>query len=286
MKKTVSVILILALLLGMSGCKKKFDPAAAQAVSRLEVHGDYDPLSIIRTDTSEYQVKVLSNNILIDSLGSYRIVFEVSKGDQSKEFEYTVSVVDTTKPVLELKEPYEIETGTVFADVFLPEEHFSAVDNYDGDITSKITYSGNVDTSSAGKREIKVTVSDSSSNTTTMTVSVEVVGLNVDIPDPIVIDDPTKVGSMYEGPLDSSLVLYTDNTFAMVANTCDGYTTYYGTYESSNSEVTLYIDGGYLVDGQPQSRTLKFAKDGYDLIYSSLYEQCSPARNQVYKRKN
>ncbi|MBQ4011195.1 MAG: DUF5011 domain-containing protein [Erysipelotrichales bacterium] len=283
MKKTVTILFILLCLLSAGSCKKAFDPAVSQAVSRLEVHEDYNPLTIIRTD-GNYTIRVVSSDIDKDVLGSYRITFEVSDGEHSKEIGFPVSVVDSTKPVLELIKPYEIETGTEFDEVFQPAEHFTAIDNYDGDIADKITYTGTVDTSSAGTAEIKVSVTDSSSNTTTMTVFVTVSGLNVDPGDDPVVDP--EGSRIYYGPLDSSLVLYADKTFTLVANTCGGTTSFKGTYESNDEAVTLYIDQGYLVEGKPQSRVLTFRRRNSDLVYASEYDQCAPKRDQVYSPKD
>jgi hypothetical protein len=73
----------------------------------------------------------------------------------------TVNVVDTTKPVITLlgTTPIDIEVGSSYTDAGA-----TALDNYDGDITSLIVKTGSVNTNLVGTYTIKYNVEDANGN--------------------------------------------------------------------------------------------------------------------------
>ena len=73
----------------------------------------------------------------------------------------TVNVVDTTAPVITLlgEAIVTIEVGTTYTDAGA-----TALDNYDGDLTSSIVIVNNVDTSTVGTYTLTYNVSDTSGN--------------------------------------------------------------------------------------------------------------------------
>ena len=95
-----------------------------------------------------------------------------SSGNAASEVTRTVSVTDTTAPVITLVGDAEItvEVGSTYTDLGA-----TASDNYDGDITADIVTVNNVDTSVVGTYTVTYNVSDSSGNDAsevTRTVSV------------------------------------------------------------------------------------------------------------------
>ena len=74
-----------------------------------------------------------------------------------------VVVADTKAPAITLAGDSEmtVEAGTEFSD-----PGYTAEDNYDGDVTGKVSVDGDVDTKKCGDYTIKYTVSDSSENET------------------------------------------------------------------------------------------------------------------------
>jgi hypothetical protein len=95
--------------------------------------------------------------------GSYTLRYNVSdwSGNPAEEKTRTVKVVDTTPPVITLlgDDSLALEVGTPYA-----EPGYSASDNHDGDVTSKVAVSGSVDHSVLGIYVLRYNVSDSSGN--------------------------------------------------------------------------------------------------------------------------
>lgn len=95
----------------------------------------------------EFNPTKLGKNDLIIKYNNYKYV-------------YKLNVVDRELPTIEL----------VGGDVIIPintkyEEYgYKALDNYDGDITNKVTVKNNVDISKVGEYKVEYTVKDSSSN--------------------------------------------------------------------------------------------------------------------------
>lgn len=112
-----------------------------------------------RKDVTD-KVKVI-HNIYNNEIGTYQIIFTYIK--ENKEYKITkqIKIKDDTDPVITLKSG---ETMMVVIDSKYTEPGYNATDSYDGDITSKVKVSGNVDTSKEGQYIIKYTVEDSSGN--------------------------------------------------------------------------------------------------------------------------
>ncbi|MBQ8606125.1 MAG: polysaccharide deacetylase family protein [Clostridia bacterium] len=104
-------------------------------------------------------------------LGAYTVKYSAKDGHRKGEAIRTVSVVDTVLPVLTLegKTEMSVTLGKTFED-----PGAVATDNYDGDITSKITVTGEVDTKTKGEYSLVYEVSDSSGNKQSITRTVTV----------------------------------------------------------------------------------------------------------------
>jgi hypothetical protein len=96
-------------------------------------------------------------------LGSYTLRYNVSdsSGNPAKEKTRTVSVVDTTAPMITLEgdDPLRLKVGTEYV-----EPGYIAVDNYDGDIAEQVIVTGLVDHTTVGAYTLTYNVSDSSGN--------------------------------------------------------------------------------------------------------------------------
>ena len=107
-------------------------------------------------------------------VGDYTITYVITnkKGYKEKQIQRIIKVRDKEKPSLKLKgtNPYKVSYGATFKD-----PGYTAMDNYDGDLTKKVTTKGEVDTSKLGTYKIYYTVQDSSSNKITKTRTVKVV---------------------------------------------------------------------------------------------------------------
>ncbi len=82
--------------------------------------------------TDDVKVKGKVNS---EKLGEYEVTYTVKKGPFKKEVTRTVEVVDKSAPVITISEEKRI---VMCPKAEFKQEEFSAVDNYDGDVTSKV----------------------------------------------------------------------------------------------------------------------------------------------------
>ncbi len=118
-------------------------------------------------------VLVTHNAPRVFPLGVTTVVFSaIDKSGNTGTAQATVTVSDQSKPVITLTgEPVmRVSLGETFV-----EPGFSAQDNVDGDVTTKVSVSGNIDTATLGAYILTYSVSDVAGNTTTATRSVSVV---------------------------------------------------------------------------------------------------------------
>jgi len=147
--------------------------------------------------TSSIQV---NNSVNTDVLGTYTVTYNVTDnaGNEAAEVQRTVNVVDTTVPEITLigDELIKIIVGTEYEDAGA-----TAEDNYDGDITTEINTTNEVDFNSIGTYTISYNVSDSSGNEATeVTRIVEVLPPDTEAPVITLLGDATleiEVGSDY-----------------------------------------------------------------------------------------
>jgi hypothetical protein len=106
---------------------------------------------------------VVSGSVDHTTIGDYTLHYNVSdsSGNAAQEKTRTVSVVDTTSPTIDLlgDNPLILEVGVPYSD-----PGYTAVDAYDGDISSDVTITGSVDHTALGSYTLRYNVSDSSGN--------------------------------------------------------------------------------------------------------------------------
>ena len=117
-----------------------------------------DPGVLARFNGEPVDAQVDVHMPQIQALGSYTIEYTIRYQDMTATITRALEIVDTTAPVITLQTlpGYCIEPGETYE-----EEGFTALDNYDGDLTDKVvrTQEGDV---------IRYTVTDASGNTTTV----------------------------------------------------------------------------------------------------------------------
>lgn len=108
------------------------------------------------------KVEVISN-IDTDVVGDYEILYNL-KIDYlgiNQTLSRQVSIIDTTKPDLIINSKKE---KTIYIGDKYSEPTYTAIDNYDGDITNKVKVQSNLNLKKVGTYEIAYSVSDSSGN--------------------------------------------------------------------------------------------------------------------------
>lgn len=100
----------------------------------------------------------IDNNVNNDKVGTYEVTYKVKKGLFTVKKKRTVKVIDDIKPEIHLEGAMEVN---VCPSKKFDELGFTAIDNYDGDITNKVEIKENED-------EITYIVTDSSGNKTSV----------------------------------------------------------------------------------------------------------------------
>lgn len=123
-------------------------------------------------------------------VGSYTVTYTAEKLGFKGQATRTVKVVDTQAPTITLlgKTEVTITRGNEYKD-----EGCTAADGYDGDLTSNITVTGEVDTTKTGEYTLTYEVKDSSGNTATTSRKVTVKAPAVKKPTVTVTDAHTVV---------------------------------------------------------------------------------------------
>ncbi len=137
----------------------------AQSVT-LEVHSGYSDAGATATDNHDGDLAsgiIVANPVNTSRIGSYTVTYDVADaaGNRAMQLARTVDVVDTTKPVITLlgNSSVTIQVNSNYTD-----EGATAWDDYDGNLSSGIVTSGQVQTNTAGTYSITYDVSDSSGN--------------------------------------------------------------------------------------------------------------------------
>lgn len=126
----------------------------------------------------DYTKKVkLKSNINYDKLGDYTIEYIIQNklGTRNKKLKRNIKIIDTESPVITL----------IGSDLLLDlhqqyiEPGYSAIDNYDGDITSKIEIESNLDINKEGRYKILYRITDTSGNEAKVERNINVILKNI-----------------------------------------------------------------------------------------------------------
>lgn len=139
----------------------------------LEVGSEYKD----KGSKAYYDKKDISSSMKVkghvdtNKIGEYKIIYTTSYKKVSKSVTRKVKVVDTTKPEITLTgEATSFVVGGEYSEL-----GYSATDNYDGDITTNVTITNNIDSNTIGEYEVTYTVKDSSGNESIATRKVNVI---------------------------------------------------------------------------------------------------------------
>lgn len=130
--------------------------------------------SIAKCNNKDISNKIeLKSNVDENKVGQYLVQYKIKSNflHEEKTLYRNVYIKDSISPEIEVKgnKEYSIEVGEKFT---VPE--CKAIDNYDGDITSKVEIESNVDTSKPGTYTVNYRVEDSNGNEATKQIQVTV----------------------------------------------------------------------------------------------------------------
>ena len=120
-------------------------------------------------------IQVTNNNFSTNKVGTYEITYTINHKKKSTNIKRIVNVIDSESPTLTLNGESEINIAqnSTYQDLGC-----YAVDNYDGDITTKISIENNINTSNLGTYSVNYKVKDSSGNESSISRKVNVVSKN------------------------------------------------------------------------------------------------------------
>ena len=124
----------------------------------------------VKIEGTKNKVKI-TNKVNTNKLGTYTITYKITHLKTTKIIKRKVNVVDTTKPEITLQG----NEVTIYQNDTYNEPGYTATDNYDKDITSKVKVTNNIDNTKAGTYEVTYSVSDSSKNKTEIKRKVNVI---------------------------------------------------------------------------------------------------------------
>jgi prepilin-type N-terminal cleavage/methylation domain-containing protein len=127
------------------------------------------------TDNIDTTVSVITTGTVNPSIvGTYTLIYNAtdSSGNAATSVIRTITVVDVSAPVITLNgsNPTNINVGSTYSDAGA-----TAIDDVDGDVTSKIITTGTVNPSIVGTYTITYTVKDNAGNIATATRTVNVI---------------------------------------------------------------------------------------------------------------
>ena len=183
------------------------------------------------------QVEVITNNVDASKVGEYEVTYKATYENLSITKKINVRVIKDEEPTLnihnrtvKLNEEFNYMTGV------------SASDVEDGDITSKVTYEGEVDTTKVGEYEVTYSVKDSANQSVSKKIKITVEE----------IEYIKKDGDFYFNELavvDSKLVISGYLAIKGTNNTESDNITYDLILRSDNSDIIIPLER--FLDGSP-----------------------------------
>lgn len=167
------VVLLLILIIAKSAKSPKISIKGSSNVE-IDLNSSYSDEGATAKYGSKNITKSIqtANGVDTSKVGTYYVTYSVKYKKKSVSATRTVKVIDSIVPELTLVGDAEIN---IEQDSKYKELGCIAKDNYDGDISSKITIENNIDTSNLGAYKVTYNVSDSSGNKSSISRTVNVV---------------------------------------------------------------------------------------------------------------
>ena len=233
-----------------------------------------------------------SGTVDTNTVGVYTITYTATDSSNNvATATRTVNVVDTTAPVITLigSNPIDVEAATTYTDAGA-----TAQDNYDGDITSSITTTNNIDMNTVGTYSVIYNVADANGNSAVPLIRTVNV---VDTTAPVITilgSNPVniQVGSVYndagataadtlDGDLSSSITVVNN----VDANTVGTYTVTYDVTDSAGNQATQAVrtvNVNSAPNTAPTVDSVSLSTSSNDgLVYSDVTLTCTPTTSDA-----
>ena len=175
MKKCLLIAMFTVCAIGLTACGSIRDKVT-QKSDTIEVGETFDLNSYFEVDEG---VTVSLKNASIDTsvIGSQTLDVIISNGKKEEEKTFTMNVVDTQAPVIDVRD------ATIYIGAEFNAEELATVSDNSGEDISVTVKDNNVDTSTAGSYSITYTATDSSGNSSEKSAVVEV--MSIDSPEDV-----------------------------------------------------------------------------------------------------
>lgn len=214
-----------------------------------EVNSNYIEQGATASDSYDGDITnkiIITSNLNTAAVGKYTVDYNVmdNQGNLADTINRYIYIVDTNKPIINLigKSYVTHEVKTDYID-----QGATASDSYDGDISSKIISTNNINKDLIGKYEIVYDVEDSSGNKASSVIReveiidttkpvINIVGNNVTIEvGSSYIDEGATANDNYDGDISASIV----TTSTVNTNVVGAYLVTYGAKDSNNNESSV-----------------------------------------------
>lgn len=228
----------------------------------MEVFSDYNELGatvtvdgIDKTSDLKIDISELDN----DKIGTYKIKYYLIINEKEYNCFREVNVIDNVSPVITLDGNNIV---TILLNENFEELGYKATDNYDGDITNKVSVESNIDNTKVGEYIIKYTVTDSSGNSisTQRTINVTKPNVNVSISN---LENKFEVQKLIETKYSNTITKneFTNNGIYIegyIKNSNDSYKIKFGDNEDYVYDLTSngenYYKGNIDLTGIPNGK--------------------------------
>lgn len=164
-KTTIIFISITLLIIIVSIIYNTFPRLQLNGSKNIEIsyRDEYEePGVIVKNATGNYMSKIkIDSNIDTNIIGNYYVDYSLKIGGKTLHVRRNVKVIDDIPPVIKLK-------GDQITEISINSEYkepgFTAIDEYDGDVTDKVEIIGEVNTENYGEYVITYKVHDNSNN--------------------------------------------------------------------------------------------------------------------------
>ena len=163
-KNIIKLLLIIIVIIILCTKCGKSDLKITMNKNTLEIGEEYQNDFIATYKGKDVTSDVtVTHNISSTKLGKYPITFKYVNNNKEYKVIKKISIIDTTKPNLTLKGGNET---ICLLNEECEELGYTAIDNYDGDITNQVKATGKVTTTKEGQYNITYTVTDKNKNKT------------------------------------------------------------------------------------------------------------------------
>ena len=128
---------------------------------------------IVKNATGNYMSKIkIDSNIDTKKIGNYYVDYSLKIGGKTLHVRRNVKVIDDINPVIKLKGEQIIKISINKQYI---EPGYTAIDEYDGDITNKVQITGEIDAENYGEYVLTYKATDNSNNQTEVNRIIKVV---------------------------------------------------------------------------------------------------------------